>query len=204
MTSAPIRETSTRGLHRVFWRKATRRTRADAALRIEDVYDDHASFVWSTLQRLGVPPNDAEDLLQEVFLVVHRRLPEYDASRGELRGWLWGICVRTVQGWRKRAHRRRERVMDPPERLTDSAERPDAVAQAASTRGALDALLDELDEERRVVLVMYEIEGRSCAEIADELAIPVGTVHSRLHAARRMLRELVASREPGLLPEGER
>ena len=203
MTASSIHETSVMRFQTVFWR-TTRRTEKSATLGIEAVYDAHASFVWGTLQRLGVPATDAEDLLQEVFLVVHRRLPEYDPTRGELRGWLWGICVRTVQGWRKRAHRRRERVMEPPERLAESGERPDVIAQSSSTRGALESLLDELDEERRVVLVMFEIEGRSCAEIADELAIPTGTVHSRLHGARRMLRELVTLREPGLLPEAER
>ncbi|MCB9636651.1 MAG: sigma-70 family RNA polymerase sigma factor [Sandaracinus sp.] len=191
-------------LHEVFWSRSTRRPSSARTLDVESVYDAHAAFAWNTLQRLGVPAVEAEDLLQEVFLVVHRRLGDFEPEKGELRAWLWGICVHVVRGWRKRAHRRRERVMEPPERLAESGERPDVVAQATDTAAALDALLEELDEERRVVLVMYEMEGCSCAEIAAELAIPTGTVHSRLHAARRMLKELVARREPGLVPEAER
>ncbi len=162
------------------------------------VYDQYADFVWSTLLRLGVRDALLEDLSQEVFVVVHQRLHSY-AGAGTIRAWLFGICVRVVAAHRRRAHTRREHVVeDTPE---PSAPGPGAVAPPSSPednasenegRAVLAALLDELDPERRVAFVMFEIEGLSCEEISTSLGVPIGTVYSRLHAARKQFDQALA------------
>jgi RNA polymerase sigma-70 factor (ECF subfamily) len=155
------------------------------ALRVEDVHAAHADFVFRSLARLGVRDADLADMLQEVFVVVHRRLDSFDGS-SRLTSWLFGICMRVAASYRRRAHRRYERPLDPEATLreADSAHDPEQAASAAEARAKLEAVLDAMPLDKRAVLVMYEIDGLSCAEIASTLEVPIGTVHSRLHAAR--------------------
>ena len=158
-------------------------------LRVADVHAAHADFVWRSLARLGVRDEDLPDMLQEVFLVVHRRLHTYDGT-SKLTSWLFGICLRIAAACRRRAHRRYERPLaaghDPAAPDSASPER------ALRARQELDALLDALPLERRAIFVMFEIDGLSCQQIADTLDVPVGTVHSRLHAARRAFEKALA------------
>src|SRR5438128_2482628 len=79
-------------------------------LTLADVYAKHTDFLWKTLHRLGVREPHIEDVLQEVLLVVHRRLDSYD-RRSALTTWLFGVCLRVASDHRKRAHFRRERAM---------------------------------------------------------------------------------------------
>jgi RNA polymerase sigma-70 factor (ECF subfamily) len=163
-------------------------------LSLEEVHALHADFVWRSLQRLGVRPPDLEDALQEVFIVVHRRLEGFEhASR--MTTWLFGICLRVASAQRRRAHVRRERTgaaSDWLEQLEDdeshATETPEQAALASELRTELEALLDRLDPEKRATVVMFEIEGMSAPEIAALTDVPVGTVYSRLAAAREELR----------------
>lgn len=169
-----------------------------AAVRptVEQLFRHHADFVWATLHRMGVREADLSDQLQEVFLVAHRRLDSFDGT-SKPTTWLFGICVRVAAAHRRRAHVRRERPDGSPDlgdRPTDERG-PEEQLSARQTAAQLDELLDQMDVERRHVLVMYELEELSCREIAESLDIPVGTVHSRLHAARRELAELMAKRK---------
>lgn len=164
---------------------------ARPALDTVEVYDQHADFVWATLGRLGVRDALLEDLSQEVFAVVHQRLHSYSGA-GTLNAWLFGICVRVVIAHRRRAHTRREHTVDEMPEATQpgpasvvAPSSPEELAAASEGRTVLAALLDELDPERRVVFVMFEIESLSCDEIAATLSVPLGTVYSRLHAARK-------------------
>src|SRR4051794_24550066 len=75
------------------------------------VFEEHARFVWRTLRRLGVSAADADDICQEVFLVVHRRLAGFD-NRSGMRAWLYGICARRASEYRRSAYVRRERVVE--------------------------------------------------------------------------------------------
>jgi RNA polymerase sigma-70 factor (ECF subfamily) len=159
-----------------------------AVMRAEPRWDTvslhraHADFVWRTLQRLAVPEADLEDAFQEVFIVVHRRLHTFDDS-SKITTWLFGVCRRVAAGSLRRAHRRREQLSDaPPSSATDAD--PEQSAAEAQGRTRLYVLLDRLTPEQRAVLIMFEIEGLGCGEIAATLGVPVGTVHSRLHAAR--------------------
>src|SRR5262245_16770067 len=75
----------------------------------QQVFVDHAKYVWRTLRYCGVAPVDLEDVCQEVFLIVHRKLPEFE-GRSSLRTWIYGICLRVARQESRRAHRRRERL----------------------------------------------------------------------------------------------
>jgi RNA polymerase sigma-70 factor (ECF subfamily) len=119
-------------------------------------------------------------------------------GRSKLRTWLYGICLRVASDYRRRAHIRRERaVADPARDLAEPEERaPDAQVQA---RAELRALLDELDEDKRAVVVLYEIEGFSMKEVAEILDCPLQTAYSRLHAARDRMMAMYRSRRTGAL-----
>jgi RNA polymerase sigma-70 factor, ECF subfamily len=154
-------------------------------LGAEQVYALHADFVWRTLQHLGVRSADLEDLGQEVFVAVHRNLATFD-GRSKLTTWLFGICLHLVQRHRRRAYLRLEFLQaEPPERIDpDTPERRYAEERA---RLELAQLLHKLSPERRATFVMFEVEGMSCEEIAELTAVPVGTVYSRLHLARKQV-----------------
>ncbi len=164
-----------------------------AGLDVRDVYDAELDFVWRSLHRLGVDARDLPDLAQEVFVVVHRRAAEYDAAR-PLRPWLFGICAGLARNHRRRAFRRGERLTaEPPERVAEGD--PESDADRARRRERGQRLLAALDPEKRAVFVMFEVEGMSGAAIAEALGLALGTVHSRLHAARRQLAAALAEEE---------
>lgn len=168
---------------------------AAAGLTIREVHERHADFVWRTLQRLGVRSMDLEDQMQEVFIVVHRRLASFDGASA-LSTWLFGICLRVAAAHRRRAHVRRERASsDSEERFAlDSGDDPERAAIESETREELEELLGTLDLEKRAVFVMFEIEGQTAPEIANVMGTPVGTVYSRLAAARAELAKAASRR----------
>jgi RNA polymerase sigma-70 factor (ECF subfamily) len=163
-----------------------------AVLDVAAAYDAHADFVWQSLHRLGVRRDDMADLLQEAFLVVHRRREEADPAR-PLRGWLWGICVMLVRNYRRRAFRTSETALEGD--VASGGDGPEAAMVARRQRERGQRALGELDPEKRAVFVMFEVEGMSGKEIAELLDVPVGTVHSRLHGARAELSAALAEEE---------
>jgi RNA polymerase sigma-70 factor (ECF subfamily) len=78
---------------------------------VERIFREHGSFVWRTLRRLGLNESDADDLCQEVFVIVHRKLGEFE-QRSSMRTWLYGIAVRVAIAHKRRAHVRREKPTD--------------------------------------------------------------------------------------------
>jgi RNA polymerase sigma-70 factor (ECF subfamily) len=152
-----------------------------SSIRVDDVYKLHADFVWASLHRLGVRSADVPDMSQEVFLVVHRRLPSWDPEV-RLTTWLFGICLKVAASYRRRAWFRREQPGEVESNVTGT---PEDDTLRADARRRLAQVLDALSPERRATFVMFELEEKSCAEIAELFGVPVGTVHSRLHAARK-------------------
>lgn len=155
-------------------------------LDVVSIHGAYARFVWTTLDRLGVREPDLEDMLQEVFVVVHRRLHTYDGSC-RMTTWLFGICMRVAAAYHRKAYRRRERTVDEWEEslegVASTSPEDDMAVRQASAR--LAKILDGMDLEKRAVFVMFEIDGLPCQEIAEMMGVPVGTVYSRLHAARK-------------------
>ena len=165
---------------------------AAGSLDVAHVYEENAAFVWASLQRLGVRDPDLEDVLQEVFVVVHKRIATFDGT-SKVTTWLFGICMRVAAAYRRRGFRRNETcVADPPDRVDADARSPEEDLATRESRRRLEALLDELDLDKRAVFVMFEIDELSCDDIADLLDVPVGTVYSRLHAARKDFQKALA------------
>ena len=157
----------------------------DGHLDAEALYRAHADFVARFLLRLGARGEDVPDLMQEVFLVAHRR-GGFQLGRAKPTTWLAEIAFR-VSSDRRRKQRRKledadtETVALAPTDAPSPGDRVDARMALARVQQALEAL----SAEKRVVFVLFELEGESCDAIAQALGIPVGTVYSRLHAARR-------------------
>ncbi len=159
------------------------------ALDFRRIYQENANFVWRTMRRLGVQPAHLEDACQEAFLVVHRKLAGFDGKSEK--SWLFAIALRVAADHRKRAHIRRERVTgEVPEVVMPPSQHDDL--EKSRARDFLQAVLDDLDDDKRAVFVLYELEGMAMPEIADAVGCPVQTAYSRLHAARRRIQDAVA------------
>lgn len=159
----------------------------DSAPSMRTIFDEHARYVIRTLRHLGVREADVEDVAQEVFVTVHRKLPEFE-GRSKLRTWLYAICLRVASDHRRRAYVVRERATDNPP--VDTGERTgDEADTSLESRAFVQELLGELDDDKRAVLVLYEIEGLTMREVADVIGCPLQTAYSRLHAARDLLRQ---------------
>lgn len=149
-----------------------------------EVYREHAGAVWSCLGRLGLPPVDREDALQEVFLVVHRRWSSF-AGRSAIGTWIYGIAVRVgIAHLRRGATRARRFTADDRIDPIDPARDPQALLEHAEEVGILDALLGELAIDKRTVFVLSDVEGLAMPEVAEILALNVRTAYSRLRVAR--------------------
>lgn len=146
------------------------------------VFETECSFVWRVLRRLGLPEREVEDAAQDVFIVVHRHLREYDPSR-PLRPWLFGICYRVAVAHRRRARTRNESIDDQVDAIDDSRPADEQVA-AMQAQALVRRALDTLDLDRRAIFVMVEYEGYSMPEIAETLGVPLNTAYSRLRLAR--------------------
>ncbi|HVJ18054.1 MAG TPA: RNA polymerase sigma factor [Polyangiaceae bacterium] len=161
---------------------------AAAPASLETAYVDWAGYVWRMLQRLGVRQADLEDLCHDVFLIAHRRFGDFD-GRVAMNAWLFGICLRVAANYRRRARFRLEHRSTGLEdegaglRAPPSTE-PDQQLARRQAQARAQAILDGMDPTKRAVFMMYEVEGLSCQAIASELGVPVGTIYSRLHAAR--------------------
>lgn len=151
------------------------------------IFTDLAPFAWRVLRRLGVAEADVEDVCQEVFLVVHRRLDDFE-GRGSLRAWVFGICLRAASEYRRRPHRRREEATDSPPETSIPAPQDEELDRRRAL-ALLDAALDELDDDKRAVFILYEIEHAPMQDVAQALGCPLQTAYSRLHAARRKVEE---------------
>lgn len=151
---------------------------------LPEIYEAHFGTVWNTLKRLGVWERDLEDAAHDVFIVVHRRLGDYDASR-PVKPWLAGIAARVASEFRRRAQHRREVVSDTvDETAPDLTPAADVALDDKRRRDLVLRGLERLDFDRRTVLVLHDIEGHSMPEIARALEENVNTLYARLRTAR--------------------
>lgn len=152
-------------------------------LRVDQVYEAHVDFVWRSARSLGVREINIDDVVQEVFVVVQRRLAEFE-GRSDIKTWLFGITRRVV-----RAHMRQQiRSRSQTETSADLADPNAACAesQLATLEGArlLYALLDELDADLREVFVLAELEEMSGPAIAEALDLELSNVYARVRRGR--------------------
>jgi RNA polymerase sigma-70 factor (ECF subfamily) len=167
----------------------TRRLAGPAALVFREVYEQHAAFVWRVLRRLGVRPTEVEDVCQEVFLIVHRKLSEFE-HRSAVRTWLYAIALRCASDHRRRAYVAREVTSEVGDAAVEAVQHASIANRQA--RELLDAMLDALDEDKRAVFVLYELEELAMAEVAEIVGCPLQTAYSRLHAARAAIEAATA------------
>lgn len=154
---------------------------SNQATTLEQIYDQHAAFLWRVVRRLGVPECDVEDVCQQVFLVVHRKLPEF---RGESKvsTWLFTIARRTVSDYRRAAFQARRSGDEFREPRVEAHQGQDL--QRRQARVLLDQLLESLDEDKREVFVLCVLEELPPKIVADMLERPVQTIYSRLQVAK--------------------
>lgn len=144
------------------------------------VYEAHFRYVWRCLRSLGVRDAQLDDALQDVFVVVQRKLDDFDGG-AQLRTWLYAIALRIARKYR-------ERAMRDPLPLPLESELPSTDAEGAATQHERLALarlaLEALSDDQREVFVLARVEQMSAPEMAEVIGIPLNTVYSRLRAAR--------------------
>jgi RNA polymerase sigma-70 factor (ECF subfamily) len=161
-----------------------------------DVYRDYFGFVWRSARALGARPAAIEDVVQEIFVVVHRLLPEFE-GRSTLRTWLSKIVLNVV-----RHHLRSVVRKSPHERVRDEPVDPDALqasgpdpyerAVVSERTRLVQRVLDSLDREKRELLVLAEFEELTMPEISAAMGLKLNTAYSRLRLARRAFDEGLA------------
>ncbi len=165
---------------------------APLALTVAEIFREHGPYLWRALLGLGVRSGDVDDACQEVFVVVHRRLKEFDGRA--LRSWLYAICLRVASEYRRSARVRREVMMD------ELPEAPSAAPQLESVHSQelwsrLQGALDTLDDDKRAAFVLYEIEELTLREVSAAIGCPLQTAYSRLNSAREQVRQQLAATE---------
>ncbi len=157
------------------------------------VYDAYVDFVWRTARRLGVDLGSLDDVVQETFVVIHRRLGEEQIR--SLRGWIYGIAVAVVRNHRRTLQRKSPHLGRGADTsmsiddLADGSKGPFDMAREAEANRVLHELLGKLDDDKREVFVLIELEELSVRDVSEALGVNPNTVSSRLRLARAELEE---------------
>jgi RNA polymerase sigma-70 factor (ECF subfamily) len=161
-------------------------------MTLAEVYLTHFDFVFRSLRRLGVPAHALDDAVQDVFVVVQRRLHEFE-GRSTMKTWLFGIARRVV-----RDHRTARWLAPAADYLEETTASPlagpDESAENAESNRQLLALLDTLDDDKRVAFILVDLEELSVPEAAEALGENLNTIYSRVRAARRDLEQALVRR----------
>jgi len=165
----------------------------DGAPAFDAVYAAHVGFVWRVVRTLGVPEPQLEDAVQDVFVVVHRRLGEWQ-GKAAITTWLFAIARRVASSHRRRAGKRTEPLADA--HVDELALGTDPFAEMARAQAAATVLgiLEQLDEDKRIVFALVELELLSVPEVARMLDINLNTAYSRLRLARHAFELAVKAR----------
>jgi RNA polymerase sigma-70 factor (ECF subfamily) len=153
------------------------------------LFDTHLPFVWRNLRRLGVPESLVEDAAQDVFLVVHRRWHTWQVERSTVETWLFGIVLRVARNHRRAQQRRLARLLSASDRriLLEAPSQADGPAEILAQREAVaifERALATIDEGKRAVFLMIDVEQMTVPEAAAALGINLNTAYWRLREAR--------------------
>ena len=170
-------------------RSESSRDDASAALSPDHLYTSHFAFVWRNLRRMGVPEQLLEDAAQDVFMAVHQRFHTYDPSRAAIETWLFGILLRVASYHRRTLRRRLARIvpwskLDAPQSIAAEDDSPAEVVAKRQAARLLDQLLAKLDDDKRAVLVLVDVEQFSVPQAAQTLEINLNTAYWRLRQGR--------------------
>ncbi len=154
------------------------------SLEFDSLYDTYYDFVHRSLRRLGVVEAGLDDAVQDVFVVVYRRLSSFE-GRSTVKTWLFGIALRVARSHRRTLSRKGGQHSPLPEDLVDQGQSPLQSSERKQALAFLDRFLESLDEDKRAVFIMAELEQMTAPEIEQTLGVKLNTVYSRLRAARR-------------------
>ncbi len=161
------------------------RKRSADDISFPELYERHFSFVWRSLCYLGVLEQDLADACQEVFIIVHRQLSTFE-GRSRLTTWIFQICLNVTFDRARRAHLRHEVLAEAAiARIPSAAPDPLAALEQRDELTRFQAALDGMELDQRAVFVLFELEDLTGPEVAEALAIPLGTAYSRLRLARQ-------------------
>ena len=165
------------------------------SLEFRAIYERWFSEVSRWIRAMGGPEAEREDLVQDVFLVVHRRLPDFDGQN--VAGWLYQIARHRVRDFRRLLWVRHLLLGRVPlsESLSTSGASPADSLETNEKRALLERLLGKLNESERAAVVLFEIDGYSGEEIAEIQGVPVNTVWARIHKARKKLKAALEKHE---------
>lgn len=156
---------------------------------LDRAYKEHFAFVWRSLRRLGLPLDALDDAAQDVFIVALRRRSEF-RGRSSYRTWLFGIAANVAREERRKG--RRAEILEP---IDDALQSPQASPLERATDAEavrfVEAFLSTLDDAKREVFILAELEQMPAPEIADAVGAKLNTVYSRLRAAREAFAELL-------------
>jgi RNA polymerase sigma-70 factor (ECF subfamily) len=163
-------------------------------IRLHRAFEEHSSFIWRSVRRLGLSIEEANDATQQTFLIAAGRIAEIES--GKERSFLFQTARRIVMRIRRNYVTSREVTSNElvPEEHADTRVGADDELDRRRSLAVLERILAAMDDDRRTVFVLYEIERITMAEIATMLDMPPGTVASRLRAAREEFRARIARR----------
>ncbi|MGH1345602.1 MAG: RNA polymerase sigma factor [Nannocystales bacterium] len=149
---------------------------------LAEVYREYGDFVRRSAGHLRVRETQLDDVVHDVFIVAHRRLPNFDQARGTLRSWLFGITKRVVLHHRRAAARHQRRLTVVPEPHPSPG--PDEALARRRVVQRIDTFLETLSGPKRLVFSLVEIEGMPAVDVARSLDMNINTVYGRLRSAR--------------------
>jgi RNA polymerase sigma-70 factor (ECF subfamily) len=155
------------------------------------LYDLHFGFVWRLAANSRVPPSHLDDVVQETFLVIHRKLPTFE-GRSSLRTWIAAITRNTAKEFLRRKRNQLLGTEIDPDASVATGMTPAEQLEAATAARLLDEFLDEMPEEQRDVFILAEVEQMTANEIADVVQSNPNTVRTRLRAARKSVQASLA------------
>jgi RNA polymerase sigma-70 factor (ECF subfamily) len=153
--------------------------------RFREVYEQSFEMVWRYATFHGVPPMSLDDVVQEVFIVVHGRMETFE-GRSSLRGWVMGVAHNVVRDYlRKRGNRPAGDRLEDEEQIQGAEDGPAEAVEKKRAALLLDEILSKMNDDQREVFILSEIEQLSAPEISRALQVNENTVRTRLRAARQ-------------------